>query len=77
MPARKLYASLLEKCEGRVVRSDLGWADDAENAANPDVEEELKGIADQKTWKRYREAQKAVDGKSVRIFKTHVDYLLE
>ena len=26
MPARQLYRRLLEQCEGRVVRSDLGWA---------------------------------------------------
>ena len=26
MPARQLYRALLDKCQGRVVRSDVGWA---------------------------------------------------
>jgi hypothetical protein len=34
MPTRALYKRLMEKCNGRVVRSDIGWvrsgADDAE-----------------------------------------------
>jgi hypothetical protein len=31
MPAAALYRGLLEKSPGRVVHSDLGWADDAKN----------------------------------------------
>ncbi len=45
MPARPLYRRLLEKCQGRVVRSDLGWADDAKNASDKATEQEFAGLA--------------------------------
>jgi hypothetical protein len=76
MPAVSLYRRLLEQCQGRVLRSDLGWADDAKNAANPDVEEGLKDIANEATWKEYRKAQQAVDGKTVKVDKLFIDYTL-
>jgi hypothetical protein len=76
MPALGLYRRLLEKCQGRVLRSDLGWADDAKNAANPEVEEGLKKIADEGTWKEYRKAQQAVEGKNVKVDRLFIDYTL-
>ena len=58
------------------MRSDVGGADDAKNAANPKVEEMLKDIAKPATWAAYRKAQKAVDGKMVKIDKLYIDYIL-
>jgi len=50
MPAAPLYRRLLEKCQGRVVRSDLGWADDAKNAQNKAAEKEFTGLATTTEW---------------------------
>jgi hypothetical protein len=76
MPAKGLYRRLLERCQGRVVRSDLGWADDAINAAHPETEEMLQGVADAASWAAYRQAQRAVDGTTVKIGPLFVDYTL-
>ena len=76
MPAVSLYRRLLEKCQGRVVRSDLGWADDIKNAANAEVEKELKDIANEAAWKVYRKAQQAVDGQAVKVERLFIDYNL-
>ena len=75
MPAVALYRALLEKCQGRVVRSDLGWADDATAAANTKVEAELVGLAPPDRWTTWRQSQRA-DG-SVTITELFVDYLLD
>src|SRR5262249_45381509 len=40
MPAGVLYRHLLDKCQGRVLRSDIGWADDSKKAAQRAVEKE-------------------------------------
>ena len=40
MPARDLYRRLLERCQGRVVRSDVGWADTSTRATRREVEQE-------------------------------------
>ena len=45
MPAVPLYRRLLEKCNGRVVRSDIGWAANAVDAANKEVEKAFVDIA--------------------------------
>ncbi len=77
MPARALYKRLLEKCQGRVVRSDLGWADDAKNAANKATEEEFMGMADNPTWVKWKKAQnQATTDQRVKIDKLYVDFLL-
>jgi hypothetical protein len=60
MPARPLYRRLLEKCQGRVVRADLGWADDSRNAANRSAEKEFDGLADGPTWSGWRASQAKV-----------------
>ena len=57
MPARPLYRRLLERCQGRVLRSDLGWADDSKSAKDPAVEKDLDGLADKPTWTSWKQAQ--------------------
>ena len=74
MPAVALYRALLEKCEGRVVRSDIGWADDAKAAANTKVEAELVGVAPPARWKTWKKSQQAAS--RVTITDLFVDYLL-
>jgi hypothetical protein len=74
MPAVALYRALLEKCEGRVVRSDIGWADDANAAANTKVEAELVGVAPPARWKTWKKSQHAAS--RVTITDLFVDYLL-
>jgi hypothetical protein len=77
MPARPLYLRLLKKCQGRVVRSDLGWADDAKNAADKDTEKEFTGLVDNATWTKWKQAQtKAVADQRVKIEKLYVDFML-
>ena len=74
MPARPLYLRLLEKCQGRVVRADLGWATAA--AAGDETEEEFLGMAPPEKWSEWAKAQKAakhVDA-SHALF---IDYILE
>jgi hypothetical protein len=75
MPAVALYRSLLEKCQGRVVRSDIGWADDATAAANTTVERELVGVATPASWTTWRRSQRA-DHRVV-ITDLFVDFLLD
>lgn len=77
MPAAKLYGELLEHCQGRVVRSDLGWADDANNAADKDVEKDLKNIANAAAWTTYKKEQAAVNDKTVKIKDLYIDFLLD
>lgn len=78
MPARPLFRRLLEKCQGRVVRSDLGWADDAKNAADQGTEKEFAGLADNAAWKKWQQAQnKAVADQRVKIEKLYVDFTLK
>ena len=64
MPARALYRRLLERCQGRVARSDIGWAADPQELddAQREVEgEELTGLASRDSWQAYRRAQKAAE----------------
>jgi glyoxylase-like metal-dependent hydrolase (beta-lactamase superfamily II) len=76
MPAVALYRRLLEKCNGRVMRSDIGWADDAANAADPQVEDAFVGLATATEWTKWRAAQAAAKQVKppTRLF---VDYVLE
>ncbi len=77
MPARALYRRLLEKCKGRVVRSDLGLADDAKNAKDKETEREFVGLADTTTWMKWKQAQtKAVTDKRVDIKPLYADFML-
>jgi hypothetical protein len=75
MPARPLYRRLLEKCQGRVVRSDVGWADDAANAKNRDTEKEFADMATAAEWKTWKTSQDAAT--HVTVTDLFVDYLLD
>ena len=70
-----LYRRLLEKCNGRVVRSDIGWAADAAGAVNKEVEKAFVDIGSKTEWKEWTAAQKAA--KHVKVEKVFIDYVLE
>lgn len=74
MPAVALYRALLQKCQGRVVRSDIGFAEDAAVAANLVVEEELLGVAPLTQWTLWKERQRAA--RHVTVSDLFVDYVL-
>jgi hypothetical protein len=59
MPARPLYLRLLQRCTGRVLRSDLGWADDSKNAKNRKAEREFDNMATLQDWKKWKAEQTA------------------
>ncbi len=73
MPARPLYLALLNSCQGRVVRSDLGWAAPAESSS--ETEKAFLGMASATQWKEWQAAQTAAKHISVDdpLF---VDYVL-
>ena len=75
MPALALYRRLLEKCQGRVLRSDIGWAADAQHAANAEAEEEFLEMATAEEWTAWAAAQTAAT--HVTIDNLFVDYVLE
>jgi len=75
MPASALYRRLLEKCQGRVVRSDIGWAADAAGASNKAVEKEFVGLAKPAEWKKWAQAQQAAV--HVQVNNEYIDYTLE
>jgi hypothetical protein len=68
MPARPLYGRLLEKCQGRVLRSDLGWADDAKNAQNRAVEKEFDALAQPQSWAGWKKSQQKVQLTSTPLY---------
>ena len=74
MPARPLYKRLLERCQGRVVRSDLGWADDAANAKSRETEAELRDLASQAQWTAWKASQQSAS--HVKVGPHFIDYLL-
>lgn len=75
MPAVALFRELLEACNGRVVRADLGWAKDARAAGKPGVEKELAGVATADEWKQWGRSQSQAT--NVREHPTYIEYLLE
>jgi hypothetical protein len=75
MPAVALYRRLLERCNGRVVRSDLGWAADAAGATNQDVEEAFVDIATADEWETWTAEQTAAN--HVAVDELFIDYVLE
>jgi hypothetical protein len=63
MPARPLYFRLLQKCQGRVLRSDIGWAIDYDSVTDADqkkVEEEFKNMGTATEWKAWKASQAKV-----------------
>lgn len=75
MPARPLYRRLLEKCEGRVARSDTGWA--AEAQKNDPTEKEFLGMAKPDEWTKWQKSQKAAEKNHlVKIDPLFIEYTL-
>ena len=72
MPAFDLYLRLLQKCQGRVVRSDLGWAADSKTPPTRPTESNFDTLTpvDWPTWKQNQ--QKA----PVNVQRLYVDYTL-
>lgn len=74
MPARKLYRRLLEKCEGRVLRSDIGWAAPVKKAKPSDTEKEFESLGTDAEWQAWKQAQAAAG--HIRVAPTHIEYTL-
>jgi hypothetical protein len=74
MPARPLYRRLLEQCNGRVVRSDVGWADESTLAVNKPVEQEFDGLATAAEWTTWKKAQRAAT--HVQITRLFAEFIL-
>jgi metallo-beta-lactamase superfamily protein len=72
MPARQLYRRLLEQCDGRVVRSDLGWA--AGKQGDRTTESEFVGLGKDAEWARWTKSQGAAG--HVQIAPTYVEFML-
>lgn len=75
MPARPLYRRLLEKCKGRVARSDITWASNATEADKAETESEFIGMALPKEWNNWKKSQQ--NAKHVTFQDLYVEYLLE
>jgi hypothetical protein len=76
MPAFHLYRRLLEMCEGRVARSDLGWAAQPEN--EDEVEKTFHSLATENEWNDWATKQNEAEGNGqVSIHPKHIDYLLQ
>ena len=73
MPARALYLRLLQKCQGRVVRSDIAWAAPAKK--NDEVERELWNLADDKQWEEWRLHQDKAT--HIQEHEHYIDFTLE
>lgn len=74
MPARPLYRELLKRCQGRVVRADLGWAAAAPTGSSD--EEEFNGLASPADWEAW--ATKQQQATHVRFDNPlFVEYLLQ
>jgi hypothetical protein len=65
MPARPLYRRLLEKCQGRVVRADLGWAADAADAEDRKTEQDFDDLATASEWKEWIAMQQADEANGI------------
>jgi len=74
MPARQLYRGLLDRCQGRVVRSDIGWAASvAQGTTN--TESEFIALGTDADWIEWTTSQQAAT--HVQIANDHIDFLLE
>lgn len=77
MPAVALYRELLEACQGRVVRADLGWADDAAAASLPKIENELLKLATPAEWTEWKAVQAKATHVTVMTTNPYFDYVLK
>ena len=74
MPARQLYRRLLDQCQGRVVRSDIGWAANVKQGTRG-TEAEFVGMGTDAEWSAWTKAQQAA--KHVELQPTYVEFRLE
>jgi metallo-beta-lactamase superfamily protein len=74
MPARQLYRALLDKCQGRVVRSDVGWASNVKLGTRG-TESEFAGLGTDAEWAAWIRSQQSAT--AVQIEADHIDFLLE
>jgi len=74
MPARQLYRALLDKCQGRVARSDIGWATNV-GQGTKGVEAEFAALATDAEWAAWNKSQQAAT--RVQIEPNHIDFLLD
>jgi hypothetical protein len=74
MPARQLYRGLLDKCQGRVVRSDIGWAANVSEGTTG-TESEFIALGTAADWDGWTKSQQA--STHVQIADNHIDFLLE
>ena len=74
MPARQLYRALLDKCQGRVARSDIGWATNVGHGTKG-VEAEFAALATDAEWAAWNKSQQAAT--RVQIEPNHIDFLLD
>ena len=74
MPARQLYRALLDKCQGRVVRSDVGWAVNVKEGTKG-AESEFIALGTDADWAGWTKSQQAAT--HVQIADNHIDFLLE
>jgi beta-lactamase superfamily II metal-dependent hydrolase len=78
MPARALYRRLLEKCEGRVARSDLGWAGDSAVTGKRTIEKEFDHMASAVEWKTWTRKQKEAEtNQVVRVGAREIDFVMK
>jgi len=74
MPARQLYRRLLDKCQGRVVRSDIGWAVNVKPGTKG-TEEEFVALGSDADWGSWTKSQQAAT--NVQIDANYIDFLLD
>lgn len=74
MPARQLYRRLIEKCQGRVVRSDIGWACNVKQGTKG-TEAEFVALGTDAEWAAWTKSQQAAT--RVQIEASYIDFMLE
>lgn len=75
MPAAALFRELLEACNGRVYRADLGWAGNIAAASDHTQEEPLQSMATEQEWQEWKSAAEATA--HVETHSHAIDYTLE
>ncbi len=74
MPARQLYRRLLDKTQGRVLRSDVGWASNVKLGTRG-TESEFAGLGTDAEWAAWTKSQQAAT--KVQIGPAYIDFMLE
>jgi hypothetical protein len=75
MPAVELYKALLQACDGRVARADLGWAAEATGVTKTDVEGAYIDLASTADWTHWSASQMAAT--NVTTYDLFIEYLLQ